>query len=56
MRLYLLIGVLGLVLGIFLQVRVETQAPGLLFARDSASNTAVVVQTNGSNALKVVGK
>lgn len=56
MRLYLFIGVLGLALGLLLQARVETQAPGLLFSRDSASNAAVVVQTNGSNALKVLGK
>jgi len=46
----------GLLIGLVLRDGAEAQSPGLLFAHDSVTATASPIQTNGSNALKVIGK
>jgi hypothetical protein len=46
----------GLLFGYMLQGTVSTQNAELLFGSDSSSGAPVVIQTDGSNALKVVSK
>lgn len=46
----------GLLIGLFMRDAAEAQNPGLLFGRDGTSGANSVIQTNGSNAIKVTGK
>ena len=49
----------GLLIGFLWRVAavsVGAQNPGLLFGSDSSTGAASVIQTDGSNALKVTGK
>lgn len=49
-------GVLGFGLGKLVSVSVGAQPPLMLQGSDSATNRGVTIQTDGSNALKVIGK
>ena len=46
----------GLLVGLFIRDSAEAQGPAMLFGRDSVSGASSVIQTNGTNALKVLGK
>lgn len=53
----ILIAIIGVLLcGLAYQDRVEAQNPAVLFAIDSASGAATPIQTNGTNAIKILGK
>jgi len=54
---YVGVTVAGLWLGMWLQgTVVGAQPASLLFGQDSVSGVATTIQTDGSNALKVLGK
>lgn len=54
---YVGVAVAGLWLGLWLQgTVVGAQPASLLFGQDSVSGVATTIQTDGSNALKVLGK
>jgi len=46
----------GLLCGLVIRDRAEAQGPSLLFGVDSVSAFPVPIQTDGSNALKILGK
>ncbi len=48
--------IVGLVFGLWMRERAEAQGPSLMFGRDGTSGAASPIQTNGTNALKVLGK
>lgn len=54
---YLLLIVLGLLLGVLLNgIPVVAQNAEAIFGSDSSTSLPSVIQTNGSNALKVISK
>lgn len=53
---FLLVIIAGLLVGLWMRDRAEAQGPAMLFGRDSVSGATSVIQTNGTNALKVVGQ
>ncbi len=46
----------GLLCGLWMKDRADAQGPSLMFGSDSSSAATVPIQTNGTNALKVLGK
>lgn len=46
--------IVGLLCGLYLDRSTEAQSPAMLFG--TTSGVAAPIQTNGSNALKVLGK
>lgn len=48
--------IVAMLVGLWLRDRAEAQGPALLFGSDSVSHAASPIQTNGTNALKVLGK
>ena len=53
---FLIAIIAGLLVGLWMRDRAEAQGPAMLFGRDSSSGASSVIQTNGTNALKVLGK
>lgn len=53
----LLIAIIGgLLCGLVMRDRAEAQGPAQMFGRDSVSGASSPIQTNGTNALKVLGQ
>lgn len=48
--------IIGLICGLWMRERADAQGPALLFGIDSSSGASSPVQTDGSNALKVLAK
>lgn len=46
----------GLLCGLIVKDRADAQGPALAFGRDSTSGAATPINTDGSNALKVVAQ
>ncbi len=53
---FLLAIIACLLAGLWMRDKAEAQGPVMLFGRDSSSGASSVIQTNGTNALKVLGK
>lgn len=53
---FFIVIIIGLLVGLWMRDRAEAQGPGLLFGSDSVTGASSVIQTNGTNALKVVGQ